>query len=271
MDKPAEPAPQLRINVNFNNLRAKLGNSIDRYARLVSIGFQGVQQPIKEELRLPGTGWAVFFSGAAPWSEDEARKNYNDWLFATGLRDALEAFGAFLDECYDIASCIRLIRKHKEYGQILGQDVFDHETDTQKYRRLGIDKKLKKLEPWFGTLTVDQQENIRSINRARNILAHHEGCVPESYVAGNGMFRIAWMRLTLTAMGPEPREVVVGERLKAGEGLGLLAVAEYRDFNKGERLYLRPTEFSGVCWTIFMAGDAIREALEKDWASCSNQ
>lgn len=267
MDKPTEQAPQLSINVNFNNLRGKLGSSVDRYARLVTIGFQGAQQPIKEELRLPGTGWSVSFSGAPPWSEAEARENYSAWLFSTGLRDALEAFGAFLDECNDIASCMRLIRKNKEKGQILGQDFFDHEADTQNYRRLGIDKKLKKLEPWFGTLTADLQENIRSINRARNILAHHEGNVPESYLEGNGKFRIAWMRLTLTAIGPETREVVVGETLKAGEGLGLLAVSEYRDFSKGERLYLQPIEFSGICWTIFTAGDAIREALEKDWVA----
>jgi hypothetical protein len=265
MDEPQLPAAQLSINVNFNNLRGKLGSAVDRYARLVSIGIQAAQEPIREDLRMPGTGWSVSFSGAPPWSEDEARQHYSAWLFATGLRDALEAFGAFLDECYDVASIMRLIRKNKETGQLLGQDWFDHQSDTGSFRQFGIDKKLKKLKPWFQTLTTDLQESIRSINRGRNILAHHEGSVPDSYLDENGKFRISWIRLTLTAMGPEAREVVLGETLKAGEGLGLLAVSEHRDFGKGERLYLQPVEFSGICWTIFTAGDAIREALEKDW------
>jgi len=157
--------------------------------------------------------------------------------FATGLRDALEAFGAFLDECYDVASIMRLIGKNKETDHLLAQDWFDHQADTGTFRQFGIDKKLMKLKPWFQTLTADLQESIRSINRARNILAHHEGNVPESYLNENGKFRISWIRLTLTAMGPEAREAVLGETLKAGEGLGLLAVSEHRDFGKEERLY----------------------------------
>ena len=68
-----------------------------------------------------------------------------------------------------------LIRKNKETGQLLGQDWFDHQADTGRFRQFGIDKKLKKLRPWFQTLTAGLQESIRSINRARNILAHHEG------------------------------------------------------------------------------------------------
>jgi hypothetical protein len=58
-------------------------------------------------------------------------------------------------------------------------------------------------------------------------------------------------------MRPEAREVVVGETLKEGEGLGLFTVSERRDFGKGERLHLQPVEFAGICWTVFTAGDAI--------------
>jgi len=170
----------------------------------------------------------------------------------------------FLDECYDVASIMRLMRKNNETGQLLGQDWFDHQADTGTLWQFGIDKKLKKLKPWFQTLTADLQDSIRSINRARNVLAHHEGSVPESYLDENGKFRISWIRLTLTAMGPEAREVVLEETLKTGEGRGLLAVSEHRDFGKGERLYLQPVQFFGLCWTIFRAGDGIRVALEKD-------
>ena len=98
------------------------------------------------DLRMPGTGWSVSFSGAAPWSEDEARQHYSAWLFATGLRDALEAFGAFLDECYDVTSIMRLIRKNKEAGQLLGQDWFDHQADTGTFRQFGIDKEAQEAE-----------------------------------------------------------------------------------------------------------------------------
>src|SRR5580700_5482677 len=106
---------------------------------------------------------------------------------------------------------MRLIRKNKETGQLLGQDWFDHQAETGTLRQFGIDKKLKRLHPWFQTLTADLQESIRSINRGRNILAHHEGNVPDPYLDENGKFRISWIRLTLTAMRPEAREVAPGE------------------------------------------------------------
>lgn len=214
---------------------------------------------------MPGSGWSISFSGSLPWSDEEARGQYGAWLFANGLRDVTEAFGAFLDECHDIASLIRLVRKYKQNGVILGQDFFDHQADTLKFRQVGIDKKIDKLKPWLSTLPSDLQECIRSMNRARNILAHHEGIVPESYADTNGKFRITWRRLTLTALGPHEREVMPGDQLKAGEGLGLRTVSEYRDFNKGDRLHLEPVDFSGICWTVFITGDAIREILEQEW------
>ena len=108
-------------------------------------------------------------------------------------------------------------------------------------------------------------ESVFSINRARNILAHHEGIIPETYLDHNGRFRITWKRLTMVAMGEQQREVRLGETLNAGEGLGLIAVSESRAFQKGDRLRLEPIEFSGVCWTLFTVGDAIRDALEKEW------
>lgn len=266
MDETREPAAQLTVRVDFNNLRAKLGNAVDRYVRLVSIGFQCSQQSINEDVRMPGSGWSVSFSGSSAWSASEAREHYTAWLFATGLRDVLEALGTFLDECYDIASYARLMRKHKENGLLLGQDLFDHQADTLKYRRFGIDKKIQKLKTWFGSLPVDVQESVLSINRARNILAHHEGIVPETYLDGNGLFRITWKRLTMVAMGAQQREIQLGEHLNAGEDLGLLAISGCREFRKGDRVHLEPIEFSGVCWTVFTAGDAIREALEKEWS-----
>jgi hypothetical protein len=66
-----------------------------------------------------------------------------------------------LDECYDVASILRLIRKNKETGQLLGQDWFDHQADTGTFRQFGIDKKLKKLKPCFQILTADLQGSIR--------------------------------------------------------------------------------------------------------------
>jgi hypothetical protein len=264
MQNPPGPLPQLNIHVDFNNLRGKLGSAVDRCVRLVSIGFESLHHPMSEDLRMPGTGWSISFSGAKKWSESEAQDNYGAWLFANGLRDALEAFGAFLDECHDITSCIRLIRKNKNEGQLVTQDVIDRDEAIRTFRRLGIDKKLKKLKPWVDGLPGELQESVRSINRARNILAHHEGLVPESYLE-DGSFRISWWRAILIAMGAEEREVVLGETLREGEGLGIRAVSEHRDFKTGDRLFLEPAEFSGVCWSIFSAGEAIREALEHEW------
>jgi hypothetical protein len=265
MEDLPEPVAQLKVHVDFNNLRRKLGHAVDRSIRLISIGFRSAHQPIEEELRMPGNVFSSYFSDLQVWSDGEAREHYSDWLFATGLRDVLEAFGAFLDECYEIGSFLHLIKKEKQNGILLVEDYDARNESLQKYRRLGIGKKLKKLKPWFDMLSSDQQESIRSMVSARNILVHHQGIVPEEY-ARSGTFQIKWMRLALMIFGPDERELKIGTIIKAGESYGLRTNWEQRDFSKGDRLHLEPLDFSGICWTVFFASESIREALEKDWA-----
>lgn len=155
------------------------------------------------------------------------------------MRDLLEAFGTFLDECYDIASCLRMI-KQKSDGALRGQNWSDRQKNTLKYRRLGIDKKFDK------------------------------GIVPDTYLDKRGMFRITWKRAALVAIGGQDREVQLGEVMNPGEGLDMRMISEHREFGREDRVRLEPVEFSGVCWTVFTAGDAIREALEKERSSISS-
>jgi hypothetical protein len=183
---PEGPSHQLSVHVDFNNLRGKLARAVDETARLVSIGFQSSEPPINEELRMPGTGWAVTYSDLPSWTEEQGRNQYRAWILRIGLRDAMEAFGSFLNECHEITAYTNLVQKYREHKNLIGQDLFEQQEAVQKFRRLGIDKKLDKLKPWFTKLPADIQASVRSINRARNILTHHNGIVPESYADENG-------------------------------------------------------------------------------------
>ena len=219
MEPSPLPTAHLEVHANFINLRAKLGTAVDRCIRLVSIGFKASLQPIDSDIRLPGSG--LSFSGSAPWSDTEARQHYTSWLFAIGLRDVLESFGTFLDECYEIASFLELARKQQKNKSLSQQNLNDRNEATAKFRRLFVEKKVRRLKSALGALPPDFEELILPINCARNILAHHDGIIPETFLDANGLFRINWRRLTMLALGPDQREVRAGEVLKAGEGLGL--------------------------------------------------
>lgn len=267
---PEGPSHQLSIHVDFNTLRAKLARAVDRMIRLVSIGYEATEHPVKEELRMPGSGWLVTFSDTPAWTEDEARQHYQSWLFATGLRNVLEAFGSFLDECHEITAYIALLRKFRKRETLVGQDLFDQQEAVAKFRRLGIDKKLDKLKPWFAKILPEAQEGVRSINRARNIFTHHDGIVPASYCDENGGFQISWFRLQLVTMGGKnEREVEIGSLVGPGEGVGIRATRESRSFRAGEPLRIQPKDFSGICWTVFTGGDSLREQIENDYMSAT--
>jgi hypothetical protein len=215
---------------------------------------------------MPGSGWLVTFSDTPPWTEDEARQQHHSWLFATGLRDVLEAFGSFIYECHEITAYITLLRKFRKQHTLVGQDLFDQQEAATKFRRLGIDKKLDKLKPCFTKIEPDVQESVRSINRSRNILTHHNGIVPASYCDDTGEFQISWFRLQLVTMGgKEEREVEMGSLTGPGEGVGIRAAKESRSFRAGESLRIEPKDFSGICSTNFTGGDALRERIETDW------
>lgn len=270
MGESQEPRGKITVHLDFNHLCAELSNNVEHSVRLVSIGLRYAEQPVHDELFMPGhAGFRMSFSGMPIWSPQETREHFTIWLLRAGLRDLLEAFGAYLDKCYEISLLMGLMRKNKEHGQVFGQDLHDYTSEVAKVRRLGVDKKIGKINRYFCALPSETQQSILSINRARNILVHHEGVIPESYLDDDKKFRLTWLRLTLWAMGADEREVQVGETLKGGEGLGIRSVSEHREFQHGERLKLEPLEFAGVSWSLFVAGNSIREALEKEYLALS--
>ena len=56
MEENPDATAQLTIHVDFNKLRAKLGNAVDQCVRLVSIGFQCSKQSIRQDIRCLGAG-----------------------------------------------------------------------------------------------------------------------------------------------------------------------------------------------------------------------
>jgi hypothetical protein len=148
---------------------------------------------------------------------------------------------------------------------LLGRDLSDRNESSVKYKQLGIPRKLKKLKSRLGSLPSDIEENILSINAARNILVHHDGVVPETYVNDDGLFRVSWHRLILSTVGEKGQELRIGDRVEGGEGVYLRVISEHRDYRKSESVQVEAVELAGICWTVFTNGDKIREIVEEQW------
>jgi hypothetical protein len=138
---------QFSVHVDFNNLRGKLARAVDETSRLVSIGFQSGEPPINEGLRMPGTGWAVTYSDLPLWTEEQVRDQYCAWVLRIGLRDAMEAFGSFLDECHEITAYANLVRKYRKQKGLIGQDLFEQRESAQNSVDSGLTRNSTSSNP----------------------------------------------------------------------------------------------------------------------------
>ena len=248
------------LNFDFPSLVSRLGLGIERAVAMVNLGYTASLDPSQELRQWPGSGIVFSFSGV---DEPDVEKRFRTWLVTCGFRDLIEDFVLFLDTVHDFAAHLSLVEKQKAGVQLIGQDYLDLTGRCQAFRQYGISKKLSCLQGEHG-VAIDRnvQDEIESINAARNCLVHRGGVVGES-----DSRTISWRRLILVWTGKRERELQIGDVSAGGEGVGIKTVRESKTFALGERIAFLPIEFTGVGWGLFFAGQLFVNALQQKFVA----
>lgn len=85
---------RVHVNVNLDGLLGSLHRDVQRATNLVAVGIQSPVVLDEESLAIRSDPISFRFGNSPPWaSSDDARSDYQDWVYGNGLRDVLEGVG----------------------------------------------------------------------------------------------------------------------------------------------------------------------------------
>jgi len=230
----------------------------------------GIQSPVTldgDSLAIQSDPISFRFGNAPPWgSSDDARSDYQDWIFGNGLRDAIEAVGAFLEEIRQVLALWAIGDRQSAGEQITGA-IWNAEMQDagKRFHRLGFPDKVEALRAGLHT-HVDSvlNEHVLSVNAARNCLVHRGGIVSERDLNHGDALVVRWRRLTVVLQDTDGEHpLVLGKRLEKDSAVIVKVEDHAKEFRLGERIVFTSTEFVEVCWSLFLYSFAWGEALNK--------
>lgn len=272
MDTTPEPekpknSEQINVKVSLDGLLGALHRDVQRVTNLVAVGIQSPVTLDDDSLAIRSETISFRFGSSPPWaSSDDARSDYQDWVFGNGLRDVIEGVGAFLEEVRKVL-VIWSLGDRQTAGERLTGAAWNEEllVAAKRFHRLGFPDKLESLRSSFHThvdSTLDK--HVLSVNAARNCLVHRRGIVSERDVNRDGALTIKWRRAAVVLQDEDGEHpLVLGQRLAKDSIVVLKNEDCTREFKIGERIVFTSGEFTEICWSLFLYSFAWGEVLNK--------
>jgi hypothetical protein len=295
-----EPRLTASIRINLAGILAGLQRTLQGLTNLVAFGLQASQRFTTDQLALPDVAFHLRLSTRADlWEKSRVRSNFQSWILASGLRDAVEAFASVLEEARIVCAAWTLSNSSghvsiPEWNERLGDE-------GRHFHSLGLPRRVDFLHCKYGVaLPEDKEKDIRSLNRARNCLVHRAGVVtlrdldaPESRAQDAiSIWRAShatdpWTneqsKAALRAQGIEPALVVSWLKLQpfaelddvrtpldpreqpyvpAGSTIGMEVTRETRAFELDTRVSFTSNDFAEIGFAFFNAAQTLVQALE---------
>lgn len=269
--KPAEAEQptqaHVQVNVSLDGLLGLLHRDIQRVTNLVAVGIQSPVALDEESLAIRSDPISFRFGNAPPWaSNDDARSDYQDWVYGNGLRDVLESVGSFLEEVRHILALWSLGDRQSAGEQLTGT-IWNAEIQdaAKRFHRLGFPDKIDMLRTEFHThVDAALNEHVLSANVARNCLVHRRGIVSERDLNRGNALVVSWRRMAVVLQDEDGEHpLVFGNPLEKESAVIMKVEDTAKEFGLGERVIFTATEFAEICWSMFLYSFAWGETLNK--------
>ncbi|MDI4635852.1 hypothetical protein J7U46_22490 [Pelomonas sp. V22] len=266
-DQDASEQTEVLVNVNMDAVLGTLHRDIQRITNLVAVGIQSPVTLDDDALAIRSESMQYRFGNARPWnSSNQARADYEDWVYGNGFRDAIESVGTFLESVRQVLALWSLGDREKK-GEALTGASWIQEMDfaAKKFHRLGFPDKLEALLRSFdASVDAALNEHVLSVTVARNCLVHRRGIVSERDLTCGDALVVSWRRMAVVLRTEDGEFPLVLGRALEKEAQVLFKVEEQsKAFNLGERVVFTGAEFVEVCWSMFLYSHAWGEALNK--------
>lgn len=251
-------SPRLTLRINLERIYAITTKAVTRTAVFIGLGLNAARDPEFKKYELQGiTHFQMLPENLPDETVEHFKEEFYRWVVANGLRDLSEAFSLYLDQIFEacaIASAKGSVSNLKGISAEVG-----------KFSLQGLPNKLNVLKQKFGVIAANQP-NLKSLNKARSILAHRQGVVALGDCGKDGFFRVTWVGLDATLETPIGE---VHDALRVPEGgiflpeggqITVHTVERMRAFRAGEVIALNATDLAEICWNMQGAAAEIRDS-----------
>lgn len=172
------------------------------------------------------------------------KNNYKEWVLNNAFREAIESFHIFIEEIF---ICLIIIKKK-------ANDIHRVKKDICRFEKLPFPSKMEYLKKEFA-VQPEFIDYIKSINKARNCLAHRGSVV--SIKDYNNSSKTAlilnWRGINMVLKDKDgERECEMSELIgiitKHETQVGVKFVDRRKSFNAGQVFALHPKELAEILW-----------------------
>jgi hypothetical protein len=182
------------------------------------------------------------------------KEEFEKWVLVCSLREAIEAFGVYLDELH--AACLVMALSANQVALDQAQKW------AKGYPFKGLRDKLDLLGSRFAVDFADA-DMLLSVNKFRHCLSHRRGVVGDEDCGPDGTFAVIWPGINLFFVSPDGTETAMDFPIlepaagPKGAGLSVRMSRKTATFRPGDQLQLSPTQVSEVCWFLQRAAELL--------------
>jgi hypothetical protein len=254
----------ITVNVNLNGLRGELQRSLQRIICLVATGLEVKSDIDPNEISLPTNIKSSF--GKSDLNKEDFQNQYTEWVLSNGFRDAIESVSVFLASANRVLSIWELIEKQNSGATITGDEWNQVFQDVgNKFHRLGLPDKLEHISKTHCIEIKESfNEQILSINIARNCFVHRSGFVSDRDLNADSSLKVKWSRLHTFLQNEDGEQDLVPGMLVEKESTVCVRFDENeKSFSLNEPLSFTAEEISEILWCLFLFGNDLVENISK--------
>jgi hypothetical protein len=253
----------MNVKIDLNGISGRVSRDLKRIILLASAGLQSVDKVDTDNLTLP-VGMKIQIQQDLPIVRDELIEEFGEWILACGLRDAIEAVSAAIEEAHNVLSIWQVTNFQHKQTKISGTEWRNVVVDgARDFHRFGLPIKLRHFIDKHGVaLASNMVAHVISINTARNCLVHRAGIVTNEDVTTGGVLKVTWRAADFfieTESGDKP--LVVNQVVEEGGMLSIRFFDTEKIFQFGERIRFTAAEFSEMCWTSILFAIHVGEKM----------
>ena len=254
----------ITVKVNLDGLRGELQRSLQRIICLVATGLEAKSDVDPNEISLPTNIKSSFSS--LDLNKENYYEQYTEWVLSNGFRDSIESAGVFLESAHRVLSVWELIEKQNSGATITGDEWNQIFQDVgNKFHRLGLPDKLEHISESHGIEIKESfNEQILSINIARNCFVHRNGIVSDRDLNTVNALKVKWSRLHTFLQNEDGEQDLIHGMLVEKESTVCVRFDENeKSFSLNDHLSFTVEEMSEILWCLFLFGNDLVMNIRK--------
>lgn len=259
------PTATVQMHIDLSGIAGRVQRILKQLTYMTSIGVRATDAITPESLQMPEVSFVFLYDHSNPWTPEEAKAAWRQWVLTNAFRDIAEIVSGTLEEAQGVLAIWSLLDpgakgtavKAEEWNKIVAHRA-------EQFHRRTLPQKFEFLREAYGFCLQDEHVcEVLSINAARNCLVHRGGQVTRLDVDSTGALTLRWRQMIpYVEIDGKEEELILPFFAEKDTTLSIKVEAREKTFATNDVLEITLAEFSGISWTLFTFAQHVGQSLE---------